>query len=69
LKEETHGQKATAGIDNLKAGVLETMVHARRLVAHVTAASEQDRGPVSALAGKVPEVPGEAVAMAFVDQG
>jgi hypothetical protein len=45
------------------------MVHDLRLAAHVTAASEQDRGPVSALAAKVPEVPGEAVAMALGDQG
>src|SRR5215471_10780950 len=37
--------------------------------AHVTAASEQDRTQVSALAAKVQEVTGDAVAIAFVDQG
>jgi transposase len=37
--------------------------------AHVTAASEQDRSQVSALAAKVHEVTGDAVALACVDQG
>jgi transposase len=39
------------------------------LAAHVTAANEQDRSQVSALAGKVQEVTGDAVELAFVDQG
>ena len=39
------------------------------LAAHVTAANEQDRSQVSALAEKVQEVTGDAVEMAFVDQG
>jgi transposase len=39
------------------------------LAAHVTAASEQDRSQVSALAAKVQEVTGDAVELAFVDQG
>ena len=39
------------------------------LAAHVTAANEQDRSPVRALAAKVQEVTGDAVARACVDQG
>src|SRR5262249_9206582 len=39
------------------------------LAAHVTAANEQARSQVSALAAKVQEVTGDAGAMAFVDQG
>jgi transposase len=39
------------------------------LAAHVTAATEQDRSQVRALAAKVQEVTGDAVALAFVDQG
>jgi transposase len=39
------------------------------LAAHVTAANEQDRSQVSALAAKVHEVTGDAVVLAFVDQG
>ena len=39
------------------------------LAAHVTAASEQDRSQVSTLAAKVQEVTGDAVELAFVDQG
>jgi transposase len=39
------------------------------LAAHVTAANEQDRSQVSALAAKVQEVTGDAVELAFVDQG
>jgi transposase len=39
------------------------------LAAHVTAANEQDRSQVSTLAAKVQEVTGEAVVLAFVDQG
>jgi hypothetical protein len=39
------------------------------LAAHVTAASAQDRSQVSALAAKVQEVTGDAVAITFVDQG
>jgi transposase len=39
------------------------------LAAHVTAANEQDRSQVSALADKVQEVTGDAVVIAFVDQG
>jgi transposase len=37
--------------------------------AHVTAASAQDRSQVSVLAAKVQEVTGDAVEIAFVDQG
>jgi len=39
------------------------------LAAHVTAASEQDQSQVRALAEKVQEVTGDAVEVAFVDQG
>ena len=39
------------------------------LAAHVTAASEQDRSPVATLAAKVQEVTGDAIEVAFVDQG
>jgi len=39
------------------------------LAAHVTAASEQDRSQVRALAEKVQEVTSDAVEVAFVDQG
>ena len=39
------------------------------LAAYVTAANEPDRSQVNALAEKVQEVTGDAVAMAFVDQG
>jgi transposase len=39
------------------------------LAAHVTAASEQDRSQVTTLAAKVQEVTGDAVEVAFVDQG
>ena len=39
------------------------------LAAHVTAANEPDRSQVRALAAKVHEVTGDAVALAFVDQG
>jgi transposase len=39
------------------------------LAAHVTAANEQDRSQVSTLAAKVQEVTGDAVVLAFVDQG
>jgi transposase len=39
------------------------------LAAHVTAAHEQDRSQVRALAAKVQEVTGDAVEIAFVDQG
>jgi transposase len=39
------------------------------LAAHVTTANEQDRSQVSVLAAKVQEVTGDAVALAFVDQG
>ena len=39
------------------------------LALHVTAANEQDRSQVSTLAEKVPEVTGDAVEVAFVDQG
>ena len=39
------------------------------LAAHVTAANEQDRSQVRALAAKVQEVTGDAVVIAFVDQG
>jgi transposase len=39
------------------------------LAAHVTVANEQDRSQVSALAAKVQEVTGDAVEIAFVDQG
>ena len=39
------------------------------LAAHVTAASEQDRSQGATLAAKVPEVTGDAVEGAFVDQG
>jgi transposase len=39
------------------------------LAAHVTAANEQDRSQVSALAAKVQEVTGDTVEVAFVDQG
>jgi transposase len=39
------------------------------LAAHVTAANEQDRSQVSALAAKVQEVTGDAVGIALVDQG
>jgi transposase len=38
------------------------------LALHVTAANEQDRGHVSALAATVQEVTGDAVKVAFVDQ-
>src|SRR5215813_6116424 len=38
------------------------------LALHVTAANEQDRSQVSALAAKVQEVTGDAVEVAFVDQ-
>jgi transposase len=37
--------------------------------AHVTAANEQDRSQVSTLAAKVHEVTGDAIELAFVDQG
>jgi transposase len=46
---------------------VDTLGHLR--AAHVTAANEQDRSQVSALAGKVQEVTGDAVELAFVDQG
>jgi transposase len=39
------------------------------LALHVTAASEQDRSQVTRLAAKVQEVTGDAVEVAFVDQG
>jgi transposase len=39
------------------------------LALHVTAANEQDRSQVSALTEKVQEVTGDAVEVAFVDQG
>ena len=39
------------------------------LAAHVTAANKQERIPSSALAAKVQEVTGDAVELAFVDQG
>jgi transposase len=39
------------------------------LALHVTAANEQDRSQVSALAAKVQEVTGDTVEVAFVDQG
>jgi transposase len=39
------------------------------LALHATAASEQNRSHVTALAAKVQEVTGDAVAVAFVDQG
>ena len=39
------------------------------LALHVTAANEQDRSQVSTLAEKVQEATGDAVAVAFVDQG
>ena len=39
------------------------------LALHVTAANEQDRSQVSTLAQKVQEVTGDAVEVAFVDQG
>jgi transposase len=39
------------------------------LVAHVTAANEQDRSHVTTLAAKVQEVTGDAVEVAYVDQG
>jgi hypothetical protein len=39
------------------------------LAAHVTAANEQDRSQVSALAAQVQEVPGDPVEVAFVDHG
>jgi transposase len=39
------------------------------LAAHVTAANAQDRSQVSTLAAKVQEVTGDAVELAFVDQG
>jgi transposase len=39
------------------------------LALHVTAANEQDRSQVSALAAQVQEVTGDAVDVAFVDQG
>jgi transposase len=46
---------------------VDTLGH--QLAAHVTAANEQDRSQVSALAAKVQEVTGDAVELAFVDQG
>jgi transposase len=39
------------------------------LALHVTAANEQDRSQVSILAEKVPEVTGDSVELAYVDQG
>ncbi len=39
------------------------------LAPHVTAADEQDREPVGVLAEAVPEVTGESVELAYVDQG
>src|SRR5499425_1945073 len=39
------------------------------LAVHVTAANEQDRSQVATLAAKVQEVTGDAVEVAFVDQG
>src|SRR5262249_45305879 len=39
------------------------------LVAHVTAASEQDRSQVTTLAAQVQEVTGDTIAVACVDQG
>jgi len=39
------------------------------LALHGTAANEQDRSQVSVVAAKVPEVTGEAVEVAFGDQG
>ena len=39
------------------------------MAAHVTALHEPDRSQVRALAAKVHEVTGDAVALAFVDQG
>jgi transposase len=39
------------------------------LALHITAADEQDRARVEQLAGQVQEVTGEAVQVAFVDQG
>jgi transposase len=46
---------------------VETLGHL--LAAHVTAANEQDRSQVTTLAAKVQEVTGDAVEVAFVDQG
>jgi transposase len=46
---------------------VETLGHL--LALRVTAASEQDRSQVGALAAKVQEVPGDAVDLTFVDQG
>jgi transposase len=39
------------------------------LALHVTAASEQNRSQVTTLAAKVQEITGDAVEVAFVDQG
>jgi transposase len=39
------------------------------LAAHITAANEQDRSQVRTLAAKVPEVTGDSVELAYVDQG
>ena len=39
------------------------------LATHVTTANEQDRSQATLLAGKVQEVTGDAIAVAFVDQG
>lgn len=46
---------------------MDTLGHL--LAAHVTAANAQDRSQVSVLAEKVQEVTGDAVELAFVDQG
>jgi transposase len=46
---------------------VDTLGHV--LPAHGTAASAQDRSPVTMLAATVQEVTGDAVAVAFVDQG
>src|SRR5690242_4365778 len=46
---------------------VETLGHL--LAAHVTTANAQDQSQVSTLAAKVQEVTGDAVELAFVDQG
>jgi transposase len=72
--QSTPESGARAGYDGAKRRrgskvhtAVDTLGHL--LAAHVTAANEQDRSQVSPLAEKVQEVTGDAVEVAFVDQG
>src|SRR5262249_31405613 len=61
----------SGGAERLRGSKVHTAVDTlgHLLAAHVTAASEQDRSQVRALAEKMQEVTSDAVEVAFVDQG